>query len=126
MQADQDDALRNYTRFWNNQPFNSMSLNANCAIVHTTYEDGTDYFEMSTHNILTPGNHPQEIIQDETGHVFYLQQATYDVKLSADSWTSLLSQFVSEAARTAVDVPTSLQVQTLVTFYNYIIYWNIT
>jgi len=83
--------------------------------------------EMSTHNIQMPGNHPQEIIQqDETGHVFYLQQATCDVKLSAGSWTSLVSQFVSDVVRAAADEPTSLQVQTLVTFYNYIICWNIT
>jgi len=105
-----------------------MSLNENCAIVHTTYEDGTNrVFRMSAHNIQIPGNHPQEIIQqDETGHVFYLQQATCDVKLSADSWTSLLSQFLSEVVRIAVDEPTSLPVQTLVTFYNYIICWDIT
>jgi len=47
-----------------------MSLNANCASVHTTYEDGTESSEMSAHKIQTPENHPQEIIQqDETGHV---------------------------------------------------------
>jgi hypothetical protein len=87
-----------------------MSLNANCAIVHTTYEDETECSEMPANRIQTPGNHPQEIIQqDDTGDVFYLQQATCDVKVSADSWTSLLSQFVSELIRTAVDVPTSLQ-----------------
>jgi len=80
---------------------------------------------MSAHKIQTPGNYLQEITQqDETGHVFYLQQATSDVKLSADSWTSLFSQFVSELIRTAGDVPTPLQVQNLVTFHNYIIYWN--
>jgi hypothetical protein len=64
--------------------------------------------EMSAYKIQTLGNHPQEIIQqDETGQVFSLQKATYHVKLSADSWTSLLSQFVSELMKTAADVPTS-------------------
>jgi len=73
----------------------------------------TECSEKLAHKIQTPWNHPQEIIQqDEIGHVFYLQQATCDVKLSADSWTSMLSQFVSEIVRTAVDVPTFLLAQT--------------
>jgi hypothetical protein len=43
-----------------------------------------------------------------------------DVKLSAGSWTSLVYRFVSASRGSAIDVQTSLQATTLVTFYNYV------
>ena len=46
-------------------------------------------------------------------NVFYLEQDTTNVKLSAGSWTSLVSKFVSARRRTAVDIQTSLQAHNL-------------
>ena len=33
-------------------------------LVNTTYEDGTEYSETSSHNIQTQGNYPKERIQN--------------------------------------------------------------
>jgi len=38
-------------------------------LAYTTYEDGTEYSEMSAHEIQTPGNHPKERMQQ---HCFCL------------------------------------------------------